>query len=84
MATVGYVKSKVSSDERIKKNIVEIPDIQDIYMDIPIYSFEYDGIAERNGICFGTTAQAIERAFAKHDLNIDDYNIVGKRTPKRF
>lgn len=84
LATVGYVKSKVSSDERIKKNIVEIPDIQDIYMDIPIYSFEYDGIAERNGICFGTTAQAIERAFAKHDLNIDDYNIVGKRTPSVF
>lgn len=84
LATVGYVKSKTSSDERIKKNIVEIPDIQDIYMDIPIYSFEYDGIAERNGICFGTTAQAIERAFAKHDLNIDDYNIVGKRAPSVF
>ena len=86
MATVGYVKSKVSSsDERIKKNIVNMPDnIKDIYMDIPMYQFEYDDILERDGICFGTTAQAVEKAFEKHKLDIDEYNIVGKRKPSAF
>lgn len=86
LATVGYVKSKVSSsDERIKKNIVNMPDnIKDIYMDIPMYQFEYDDILERDGICFGTTAQAVEKAFEKHKLDIDEYNIVGKRKPSAF
>lgn len=85
LATVGYVKSKVSSsDKRIKKNIFNIPDITDIFMDIPMYQFEYDGIEERDGICFGTTAQAIEEVFAKHNLNIDEYNIVQTRTPNLF
>lgn len=84
LATVGYVKSKVSSDERIKKNIVDIPNVKDVYMDIPIYQFEYNGILERDGICFGTTAQGIERAFEKHKLDIDKYNIVQKRQPSVF
>ena len=85
LATVGYVKSKVSSDERIKKNFVNMPDnIKDIYMDIPMYQFEYNGILERDGICFGTTAQGIERAFEKHKLDIDKYNIVQKRQPSVF
>lgn len=84
LATVGYVKSKVSSDERIKKNIVDIPNIKDVYMDIPVYQFEYNGILERDGICFGTTAQGIERAFEKHKLDIDKYNIVQKRQPSVF
>ena len=84
IATVGYVKSKVSSDERIKKNRVDIPDITDIYMDIPIYQFEYDGIDEREGICFGTTAQGVETAFTKHGLDVEQYNIVGKRAPSLF
>lgn len=84
LATVGYVKSKVSSDERIKKNIVDIPNVKDVYMDIPVYQFEYNGILERDGICFGTTAQGIERAFEKHKLDIDKYNIVQKRQPSVF
>ena len=84
LATVGYVKSKVSSDERIKKNIVDIPNVKDVYMDIPVYQFEYNGILERDGICFGTTAQGIERAFGKHKLDIDKYNIVQKRQPSVF
>lgn len=84
LATVGYVKSKVSSDERIKKNIVDIPDVKDVYMDIPVYQFEYNGILERDGICFGTTAQGVERAFEKHNLDINDYNIVQKRQPSIF
>lgn len=84
IATVGYVKSKVSSDERIKKNIVDIPNVKDVYMDIPVYQFEYNGILERDGICFGTTAQGIERAFEKHKLDIDKYNIVQKRQPSVF
>lgn len=84
IATVGYVKSKVSSDERIKKNIVDIPNVKDVYMDIPVYQFEYNGILERDGICFGTTAQGIERAFKKHKLDIDKYNIVQKRQPSVF
>lgn len=85
LATVGYVKSKVSSsDKRIKKNIFDIPDITELFMDIPIYQFEYDEIEERDGICFGTTAQAIEEAFTKHDLDITKYNIVQTRTPNLF
>lgn len=84
LATVGYVKSKVSSDERIKKNIVDIPNVKDVYMDIPVYQFEYNSILERDGICFGTTAQGIERAFEKHKLDIDKYNIVQKRQPSVF
>jgi hypothetical protein len=84
LATVGYVKSKVSSDERIKKNIVDIPNVKDVYMDIPVYQFEYNSILERDGICFGTTAQGIERAFKKHKLDIDKYNIVQKRQPSVF
>lgn len=84
LATVGYVKSKVSSDERIKKNIVDISNVKDVYMDIPVYQFEYNGILERDGICFGTTAQGIERAFEKHKLDIDKYNIVQKRQPSVF
>lgn len=84
LATVGYVKSKVSSDERIKKNIIDIPNVKDVYMDIPVYQFEYNGILERDGICFGTTAQGIERAFEKHKLDIDKYNIVQKRQPSVF
>lgn len=85
LATVGYVKSKVSSsDKRIKKNVFDIPDITDLFMDIPMYQFEYDGIEERDGICFGTTAQAIEEAFEKHNLDIDEYNIVQTRTPNLF
>lgn len=84
LATVGYVKSKVSSDERIKKNIVDIPNVKDVYMDIPVYQFEYNGILERDGICFGTTAQGIEKAFEKHKLDIDKYNIVQKRQPSVF
>lgn len=85
IATVGYVKSKVSSsDKRIKKNILDIPDITDLFMDIPMYQFEYDEIEERDGICFGTTAQAIEEAFTKHDLDITKYNIVQTRTPNLF
>lgn len=84
IASVGYVKTKVSSDERIKKNIVDIPNVKDVYMDIPVYQFEYNGILERDGICFGTTAQAIERVFKKHKLDIDKYNIVQKRQPSVF
>ena len=85
LATVGYVKSKVSSsDKRIKKNIFDIPDITELFMDIPMYQFEYDEIEERDGICFGTTAQAIEEAFTKHDLDITKYNIVQTRTPNLF
>lgn len=85
LATVGYVKSKVSSsDKRIKKNILDIPDITELFMDIPMYQFEYDEIEERDGICFGTTAQAIEEAFTKHDLDITKYNIVQTRTPNLF
>lgn len=84
LATVGYVKSKVSSDERIKKNFVDMPDIKGVYMDIPVYQFEYNGILERDGICFGTTAQGVERAFKKHNLDINDYNIVQKRQPSVF
>lgn len=85
LATVGYVKSKTSSsDERIKKNIVDIPNIKDVYMDIPVYQFEYNDILERDGICFGTTAQGVERAFEKHKLDIDKYNIVQKRQPSVF
>ena len=62
-----------------------MPDnIKDIYMDIPMYQFEYNGILERDGICFGTTAQGIERAFEKHKLDIDKYNIVQKRQPSVF
>ena len=62
-----------------------MPDnIKDIYMDIPMYQFEYDDILERDGICFGTTAQAVEKAFEKHKLDIDEYNIVGKRKPSAF
>ena len=53
-------------------------------MDIPMYQFEYDEIEERDGICFGTTAQAIEEAFTKHDLDITKYNIVQTRTPNLF
>lgn len=85
LATVGYVKSKTSSsDERIKKNIVDIPNIKDVYMDIPVYQFEYNDILEREGICFGTTAQGVEKAFKKHKLDIDKYNIVQKRQPSVF
>ena len=85
IATVGYVKSKVSSsDKRIKKNILDIPDITELFMDIPMYQFEYDEIEERDGICFGTTAQAIEEAFTKHNLDITKYNIVQTRTPNLF
>ena len=85
IASVGYVQSKLtSSDKRIKKNIIDMPDIQDIYMDIPTYQFEYDDILEREGICYGTTAQGIEKALEKHGLNAEDYNIVGRRAPNRF
>ena len=84
IASVGYVKSKVSSDERIKKNVIDMPDIEDVYMDIPTYQFEYDDILEREGICYGTTAQAIEKALEKHGLNAEDYNIVGRRAPNPF
>ena len=61
-----------------------MPDIQDIYMDIPTYQFEYDDILEREGICYGTTAQGIEKALEKHGLNAEDYNIVGRRAPNPF
>ena len=85
IASVGYVQSKLtSSDKRIKKNIIDMPDIQDIYMDIPTYQFEYDDILEREGICYGTTAQGIEKALEKHGLNAEDYNIVGRRAPNPF
>ena len=85
IASVGYVQSKLtSSDKRIKKNIIDMPDIQDIYMDIPTYQFEYDDILEREGICYGTTAQGIEEALEKHGLNAEDYNIVGRRAPNPF
>ena len=85
IASVGYVQSLTSSsDKRIKKNIIDMPDIQDIYMDIPTYQFEYDDILEREGICYGTTAQGIEEALEKHGLNAEDYNIVGRRAPNPF
>lgn len=85
IASVGYVQSlNSSSDERIKKNFIDMPDIQDIYMDIPTYQFEYDDILEREGICYGTTAQGIEEALEKHGLNAEDYNIVGRRAPNPF
>lgn len=85
IASVAYVQSKVSSDERIKTDFDEIPvEMKEIFMKLVPRQFRYNQINERDGICFGDTAQHIEYLFEEAGLNPEDYNIVGTREVNKF
>lgn len=85
IASVDYVQSKVSSDERIKTDLDEIPaEMKEIFMKLVPRQFRYNNIAERDGICFGDTAQHIEFLLEEAGLNPEDYNIVGTREVNQF
>lgn len=84
-ATAEYVKSYVasSSDERLKKNIVQIDDITNKYMELRPVSYRFkEGAGNNTKTNFGFIAQDIDKIFPKEDyalVNKDDLPIDGQK-----
>lgn len=83
-ASTGWVKGKVAgdgSDRRIKKDIIDLPDLTSFYMSLKPRQFEFDEIDGKEGLCFGLVAQEVEEALQDNGLDPKEYNIVSQREP---
>ena len=85
IATVQYVQSKTSSDERVKKNFSSLPiQIDKIFDSLYPQQYEFNDILEKDGIWFGDTSQHIQSVFKENGLDINDYAIVRDRKVNMF
>lgn len=69
-----------SSDRRLKQDILTLPTIKDLYMDLnPVqFNFKKSSVYHTPGLQTGLIAQDIIDTFSKYNLNAEDYALIGK------
>lgn len=75
------LKDKLS-DERLKKNVLPMPDITEVYMGLEPTVYEYrKGVSPGSKKQFGVIAQQTQKDLQKHGINPDLYDIVRESDP---
>lgn len=75
------LKTKLS-DKRLKKNVRDMRNIKDAYMDLRPVEYEYrKGVSDGSKKQFGVIAQQIRKDLQEHGINPGEYDIVRESDP---
>lgn len=75
------LKTKLS-DKRLKKNVRDMRNIKDAYMDLRPVEYEYrKGVSDGSKKQFGVIAQQIRKDLRGYGINPDEYDIVRESDP---
>lgn len=75
------LKTKLS-DKRLKKNVRDMRNIKDAYMDLHPVEYEYrKGVSDGSKKQFGVIAQQIRKDLRGYGINPDEYDIVRESDP---
>ena len=80
---ISYADLKTKlSDKRLKKNVRDMRNIKDVYMDLRPVEYEYrKGVSDGSKKQFGVIAQQIRKDLRGYGINSDEYDIVRESDP---
>lgn len=80
---ISYADLKTKlSDKRLKKNVRDMRNIKDAYMDLHPVEYEYrKGVSDGSKKQFGVIAQQIRKDLRGYGINPDEYDIVRESDP---